>query len=115
MRKHPLALWVYWIFVIALVGFIDDSSATGRIVSFQPGPDSVNSVADEPSAPTVAPSTVLAEAVPEYRQVGIASWYGGRHPGPLTPRGGGVGANKTTPPPPPPPPRTRARGAHPEN
>ncbi len=96
MRKHPLAFWVYWIFVIALVGFIDDSSATGRIVSFQPGPDSVNSVADEPSAPTVAPSTVLAEAVPEYRQVGIASWYGGRHQGRLTASGEVFDENKLT-------------------
>src|SRR5260370_30595121 len=98
MRKHPLAFWVYWIFVIALVGFIDDSSATGRIVSFQPGPDSVNSVADEPSAPTVAPSTVLAEAVPAYRQVGIASWYGGPPPGRLAARRARWDEDKRPPP-----------------
>ncbi len=78
MQKHPLAFWVYWIIIIALVGFIDESSANGRIVSFQPPSDSVNSIADESSAPSVAHDTVLAEAVPEYRQVGIASWYGGR-------------------------------------
>ncbi|HEX9490715.1 MAG TPA: septal ring lytic transglycosylase RlpA family protein [Stellaceae bacterium] len=53
-------------------------------------------MADEPSAPTVAPSTVLAEAVPEYRQVGIASWYGGRHQGRLTASGEVFDENKLT-------------------
>jgi rare lipoprotein A len=101
MRKHPLAFWVYWIVVIALVGFIDESSATGRIVSIQPVPDSVSSMAAESSAaessaPTVAPGTVLAEAVPEYRQVGIASWYGGRHQGRLTASGEVFDENKLT-------------------
>jgi rare lipoprotein A len=96
MRKHRLSFWVYWIFVIALVGFIEDSSATGRIVLFQRAPDSVNSVADEPSEPAVAPSTVRAEAVPEYRQIGIASWYGGRHQGRLTASGEVFDENKLT-------------------
>ena len=96
MQKHPLAFWVYWIIIIALVGFIDESSANGRIVSFQPPSDSVNSIADESSAPSVAHDTVLAEAVPEYRQVGIASWYGGRHQGRLTASGEVFDENKLT-------------------
>src|SRR5260370_36253186 len=98
MQKHPLAFWVYWIIIIALVGFIDESSANGRIVSFQPPSDSVNSIADESSAPSVAHDTVLAEAGPEDRQVGIASWYGGRRPRRPTPRGGGVCAHQVTAP-----------------
>src|SRR5258707_9466130 len=110
MQKHPLAFWVYWIIIIALVGFIDESSANGRIVSFQPPSDSVNSIADESSAPSVAHDTVLAEAVPEYRQVGIASWYGGAPPGRPTPHGEGFDEKKITPPPPNPPPLTSARG-----
>jgi rare lipoprotein A len=97
MRRHPLAFWVYWIFVIALVGFIGESSATGRIVSLRPAADSVNSTVDRsPSEPAVAPGTILAEAIPEYRQVGIASWYGGRHQGRLTASGEVFDENKLT-------------------
>jgi rare lipoprotein A len=39
---------------------------------------------------------VLAEAIPEYRQVGIASWYGGRHQGRLTASGEVFDENKLT-------------------
>ena len=96
MRKHPLAFWVYWTFVIAMVAFIDDSSATGRIVSLQVAQDSVNSTKEDSVEPAVAAGTVLAEAVPEYRQVGIASWYGGRHQGRLTASGEVFDENKLT-------------------
>ena len=101
MRRHPLSFWVYWIIVIALVGFTADGSATGRIVSLRPEADSVNSMRDEPSSEpaavaTLAPGTVLAEAIPEYRQVGIASWYGGRHQGRLTASGEVFDENKLT-------------------
>ena len=87
MREHPLAFWVYWIVVIATVGSIGDSSATGRIISLQPPPDSVNSMAEQTAAPAVAKDTVLAKAIPEYRQVGVAAWYGGLHQGRLTASG----------------------------
>ena len=46
--------------------------------------------------PAIAPDTVLAEAIPEYRQVGIASWYGGRHQGRLTASGEVFDENKLT-------------------
>jgi len=52
---------------------------------------------DQASAePATAPDTVLAEAIPEYRQVGIASWYGGRHQGRLTASGEVFDENKLT-------------------
>ena len=96
MQKHPLSFWVYWIFVIAMVGFIGESSATSRLVSPKLGQDFVNSPENELSAPVVAPGTVLAEAIPEYRQVGLASWYGGRHQGRLTASGEVFDENKLT-------------------
>lgn len=102
MQKHRLAFWVYWIIVIASLGFTGVGSATGRIVSIQPAPDSVNYLADNvvaetpPAGPTVGPGTVLAAAIPEYRQVGIASWYGGRHQGRLTASGEVFDENKLT-------------------
>src|SRR5579863_4738498 len=96
MRKHPLAFWVYWIFVTAMVGFIGESSATGRIISPQGAQDSINSTAEVSAEPAAAAGTVLAEAIPEYRQVGIASWYGGRHQGRLTASGEVFDENKLT-------------------
>ncbi len=102
MQKHRLAFWVYWIIVITLVGFTGDGSATGRILSVEPIADSVNYLSDEalpddqPSQPTLASGTVLAEAIPEYRQFGIASWYGGRHQGRLTASGEVFDENKLT-------------------
>ena len=97
MRKHPLSFWVYWIIVIAMVGFTGEGVATGRIISAQPAPDSGNSMPDQASSnPIVPPDTVLAEAIPEYRQVGIASWYGGRHQGRLTASGEVFDENKLT-------------------
>ncbi|HEX6839995.1 MAG TPA: septal ring lytic transglycosylase RlpA family protein [Stellaceae bacterium] len=48
------------------------------------------------SEPAVPPDTVLAEAIPEYRQVGIASWYGGQHQGRLTASGEVFDENKLT-------------------
>ena len=97
MRRHPLSFWVYWIIVIALVGFTGEGAATGRIISVRTTPDSVNSMPDQVlSEPVVAPGTVLAEAIPEYRQVGIASWYGGRHQGRLTASGEVFDENKLT-------------------
>lgn len=101
MQKHRLAFWVYWIIVIALLGFTDDRSATGGILS-EPIADSVNYLSDDalpddqPSPPTIASGTVLAEAIPEYRQFGIASWYGGRHQGRLTASGEVFDENKLT-------------------
>src|SRR5689334_12582161 len=63
MRKHPLSFWVYWIIVIAMVGFTGEGAATGRIISAQPAPDSGNSMPDQASSnPIVPPDTVLAEA-----------------------------------------------------
>jgi rare lipoprotein A len=53
-------------------------------------------MANESAAPTVAPDTVLAEAIPEYRQIGVASWYGGRHQGRLTASGEVFDENKLT-------------------
>ena len=97
MRRHPLSFWVYWIIVISLVGFTGEGSATGRIVSLRPAPDSINSMPDQASSePATDRSTVLAEAIPEYRQVGIASWYGGRHQGRLTASGEVFDENKLT-------------------
>ena len=97
MRKHPLSFWVYWIIMIALVGFTGEGAATGRIISAQAAPESANSMADQASSePAVPTETVLAEAIPEYRQVGIASWYGGRHQGRLTASGEVFDENKLT-------------------
>jgi rare lipoprotein A (peptidoglycan hydrolase) len=97
MQRHPLSFWVYWIIVIALVGFTGEGAATGRIISVRAAPDSANSMPDQASAePVAAPDTVLAEAIPEYRQVGIASWYGGRHQGRLTASGEVFDENKLT-------------------
>ena len=97
MRKHPLSFWVYWIVVIALVGFTGEGAATNRIIWDRTAPDSVNSMPDQAlPEPIVAPDTVLAEAIPEYRQVGIASWYGGRHQGRLTASGEVFDENKLT-------------------
>lgn len=100
MQKHRLAFWVYWIIVITLVGFTGDGSATGGILSVEP--IAVNYLSDDAladdqsSPPTVASRTVLAEAIPEYRQFGIASWYGGRHQGRLTASGEVFDENKLT-------------------
>jgi rare lipoprotein A len=97
MRRHPLSFWVYWIIVIALVGFTGEGAATGRIISVPAAADSVNSMPDQASGePVAGPDTVLAEAIPEYRQVGIASWYGGRHQGRLTASGEVFDENKLT-------------------
>jgi rare lipoprotein A (peptidoglycan hydrolase) len=97
MRRHPLSFWVYWIIVIAAVGFTGENAATGRIISVRTVPDSNNSMPDQPSSEPIAlPDTVLAEAIPEYRQVGIASWYGGRHQGRLTASGEVFDENKLT-------------------
>lgn len=97
MQKHPLSFWVYWIIVIAVVGFTGEGAATNRIISVLAAPDSANSMRDQASmVPAIAPDTVLAEAIPEYRQVGIASWYGGRHQGRLTASGEVFDENKLT-------------------
>ena len=83
MEQRRLGSSVYWISVIALAGFIGGSSATSAIVSMEP-----DAATDNVEAPTVVPpETVLAEAMPAYRQVGVASWYGGRHQGRLTASG----------------------------
>jgi rare lipoprotein A len=96
MRKHPLSFWIYWIVVVTSITFIGNGAAVGRIASIQPMadpisyfPEDVDAIAAELSSPepTVAAGTVLAEAVPEFRQFGIASWYGGRHQGRLTASG----------------------------
>jgi rare lipoprotein A len=102
MRKHRLSFWVYWIIVSATVAFIGGGAAVGRIVSTAPAGDSVNylseanAAADAAAEPSVAPGTVLAEAVPEFRQFGIASWYGGRHQGRLTASGEVFDENQLT-------------------
>lgn len=97
MRRHPLSFWVYWIIVIAMVGFIDEGTATGRIISIPTGPESANSMPGQAATePALPPDTVLAEAIPEYHQVGIASWYGGWHQGRLTASGEVFDENKLT-------------------
>lgn len=97
MQQRRLSSSVYWISVMALAGFIGGSTATSAIVSPKADAAVDNVVAPVTVLPeTVPPETVLAEAVPLYRQVGVASWYGGRHQGRLTASGEVFDENKLT-------------------
>lgn len=95
MQQRRLGSSVYWILAIASMGFIGGSAASSAIVS----PEAQMAHNDEVAPLAIAEvpdTTVLAEAIPAFRQVGIASWYGGRHQGRLTASGEVFDENKLT-------------------
>lgn len=98
MQQRRIRSSIYWISVIALVGVIGGSAATGAIVSpeVQTAKDLDSDDIAVTAVPDVPQGTVLAEAIPLYRQIGIASWYGGRHQGRLTASGEVFDENRLT-------------------
>ncbi len=94
MRQRRLGSSVYWVSVIALTGFIGGSAATGAIVS--PDTQATLDQAVPPVAAERRDETAPAETRAPFRQIGIASWYGGRHQGRLTASGEIFDENKLT-------------------
>jgi rare lipoprotein A len=79
MRRRRIASCVYFTIVLCTCGSIGSGAPTGVNVSV-PTPEII----------------AAAAAAPAYREVGIASWYGGRHQGRLTASGEIFDENRLT-------------------
>lgn len=89
MRQERLTPWLYLLLLVSICGSIAGGVPAGADVSAPPADDSATLAGP-------GPGTILAEAAAEYKQVGIASWYGGRHQGRLTASGEVFDENKLT-------------------
>jgi rare lipoprotein A len=100
MQQRRIDVWVYWILAGGLSLCIGASAPADANVSAKSAGVAAKTVASVTVAvPPAAPSATLpaakdaataADSAPEqigYEQVGIASWYGGRHQGRLTASG----------------------------
>jgi rare lipoprotein A len=98
MRRLPLNSFVYFALVLALGGSIGSSAPAAADISRKAPADVVGPADNAVATETVVlgPNTILAEAAPVYQQVGVASWYGGRHQGRLTASGEVFDENKLT-------------------
>jgi hypothetical protein len=101
MRRPRLASCVYLVIALCVCVSIGAGPPAGANVSRDPAADTV---ADDVGAARIAPLLVeappafddLVEAFPGYEEVGIASWYGGRHQGRLTASGEVFDENQLT-------------------
>jgi rare lipoprotein A len=86
MYRRSLGFWGYWVLAVATFGLIGTTLDDAPIVSAGPQP-AESSVVETAQPPVVQASTGLVAGVPGFGEVGIASWYGGRHQGRLTASG----------------------------
>jgi rare lipoprotein A len=94
MRRPRLASCVYLVFILCICGSIGSGVPAGANVSRDIG---VDTSPHEAAAPTLQVLPVAAvPANSAYRQVGIASWYGGRHQGRTTASGEIFDENRLT-------------------
>jgi rare lipoprotein A len=82
MRRPRIASCVYFTIVLCTCGSIGSGAPTGANVSA--------------STPEIIAAAAAAAAEAAYREVGIASWYGGRHQGRLTASGEIFDENRLT-------------------
>jgi len=82
MRRPRIASYVYLAIVLCTCGSIGSGAPAGANISVP--------------TPEVIAAAAAAPAEPAYREVGIASWYGGRHQGRLTASGEIFDENRLT-------------------
>jgi rare lipoprotein A len=94
MRRPRLASCVYLVFVLCICGSIGSGVPAGANVSRDIGADTSPHEAAAPTLQVLPVAAVPANSA--YRQVGIASWYGGRHQGRTTASGEIFDENRLT-------------------
>jgi rare lipoprotein A len=91
MRRPRLASCIYLSIAVCICGYIGPGAPAGANVS------TPLTLPDEAApSPPVIPVVATVPAKPGYRQVGIASWYGGRHQGRMTASGQIFDQNRLT-------------------
>lgn len=109
MQQRRIGFWIYWFFVIGMVGCIGRAAAAGDDVSAQPtqalGAESRQLATSVPEGSPIAVAKVEvghmeapqpAKPVVVYEQVGVASWYGHWHQGHPTASGQPFDEHKLT-------------------
>jgi rare lipoprotein A len=93
MRRPRITSCVYLAIVLCTCGSIGSGAPAGANVSIDA---LLGEAVALPPAPQVIAAAAAAAAAPTYREVGIASWYGGRHQGRLTASGEVFDENRLT-------------------
>lgn len=94
MQKRRLGFWLYWILVLGAAGYIQMNVSASADVSRTSGDTLTSAVASVPSEETSGIQIMDPPSL--YDQVGVASWYGGRHNGRLTASGERFDESKLT-------------------
>jgi len=96
MRRPRIASYGYLAIVLCTCGSIGSGAPAGANISVQTRADASPGEIGALPTPQIVAAPAAAPAEPAYREVGIASWYGGRHQGRLTASGEIFDENRLT-------------------